>query len=353
MNLIKLDDLKIFCEQALIHEGMRAEDARICAEVLSDTDAFGTHSHGTKNLLNYIRKFRVNGADIKAVATIEMDKPAFAVIDAKNGLGIIPAFHAMEMACNKARETGIAITVVKNSNHYGAAGYYANIAAKKGVIGIALSNVDPNMSIPGARGKVIGNNPLAYAAPLGNGRTLFLDIAMSNVASLKVVQARKDGKSIPDTWIVDKDGRPTTDPSHYPEEGAMQPMAAHKGYGLSLLVELLTGVVSGGGLSMAGDIVSWVFNLAEPNNVTQTSIVIDPSQFLGEHVIEERMQLIASRLQESPLAVGAEKIFIPGEMEWDRYEKAVSIGLQLPVEVADSLNTLAMETGVQLPWIEN
>jgi ureidoglycolate dehydrogenase (NAD+) len=352
VKYIELDKLKKFCELVLIKEGMRQEDAKICAEVLSVTDAYGTHSHGTKNLHNYIKKFRAKGADIHAEAVIERNKPAFAVIDAKNGLGIIPAYHAMEMACDKARQTGIAITIVKNSNHYGAAGYYANIAAKQGMIGIAVSNVDPNMSVPGSRGKVIGNNPLAYAVPLGNGRSLFLDIAMSNVASLKVVQAKKDGRSIPDTWIVDKDGRPTTDPSQYPEEGAMQPMAAHKGYGMAILVEVLTGVLSGGGMSMAGDIVSWLFSLSEPNNVTQTAIVIDPEQFLDEGVLEQRMQLLASRLQEAPKALGAEKIYIPGEMEWNKYEKAESEGLQLPTDLYDSLNALAEDTGVNLPVFE-
>lgn len=352
MKYIQLEELKNFCEQALVKEGMRQEDAKICAEALSDTDAYGTHSHGTKNLHNYIRKFRVNGADIHAKAVVEKDRPAFAIIDAQNGLGIIPAYHAMELACDKARQTGIAITIVKNSNHYGASGFYANIAAKQGLIGIAMCNVDPNMSVPGSRGKVIGNNPLAYAVPLGNGRSLFLDIAMSNVASLKVVQARKDGRSIPDTWIVDKDGQPTTDPSHYPEEGAMQPMAAHKGYGMAIMVELLSGVLSGGGMSMVGDIVSWVFSLTEPNNVSQTSIVIDPEQFLGEGILEQRMQLLASKLQEAPKAIGAEKIYIPGEMEWNNYERAVAEGLKLPADVLDSLSALAEETGVPLPVFE-
>lgn len=349
MSYIKLNDLKSFCEKALVHEGMRQDDAKICAEVLATTDAYGTHSHGTKNLHNYIRKFRVGGADIKAEATFEKDKPAFAVLDAHNGLGIIPAYHAMELACEKASQTGIAITIVKNSNHYGASGYYANIAAKRGMIGIALCNVDPNMSVPGSRGKVIGNNPIAYAAPLGNGHSLFLDIAMSNVASLKVVQARKDGRSIPDTWIIDKDGHPTTDPSHYPEEGAMQPMAAHKGYGLAILVELLSGVLSGGGMSMAGDIVSWVFSLTEPNNVSQTAIVIDAEQFLGEGVLEERMQLMADKLHQTSLAVGVDRVYIPGEMEWARYDKAIADGLALPAEVLESLTALSEETGIPLP----
>ena len=183
------------------------------ADVLSETDAFGIHSHGTKNLPGYIQKIRAGGIDIHAEPEIILNAASLATIDARRAIGMVPAVQAMDIACQKANHTGLALITVCNSCHFGAAGYYANMAAKRGMIGIAMSNVDPNMTIPGARGMVIGNNPFAYAAPMENGESMFLDIAMSNVASLKVVQARKDRRQIPDNWIVDKNGVPTTDPS--------------------------------------------------------------------------------------------------------------------------------------------
>ena len=308
MAKIKLGNLETFCKAALVAQGMKEEYAAITARVLTQTDAFGTHSHGTKNLHNYIRKFRAGGIDIGAEPEVIAEGPAYALMDAHRALGMIPSVQAMKLACKKAKTCGIAIVAVRNSCHFGAAGYYANIAAQEGLIGLCMSNVDPNMTAPGARGMLLGNNPFAYAAPANSTPSVFLDIAMSNVASLKVVQARRDGKEIPPTWIVDRDGLPTTDPSHYPEEGAMQPMAAHKGYGLSVMVELLTGILSGGCTSMGGEIVSWCFEMEKPNNVCHTFIAINPSLFLGQEKIADRVEDMAKTLRDAPKAIGSPRV---------------------------------------------
>lgn len=348
MAHIQIQDLKDFCKAALVREGMKEAYAAIVAEVLSETDAFGTNSHGTKNLHNYLKKFRAGGADIHGEPEILAEGPAFAAIDAKCTLGMIPSVQAMELACEKAKQSGIAIVTVKNSCHFGAAGYYANIAAKQGLIGICMSNVDPNMTAPGARGMLLGNNPFAYAAPSEAVPTVFLDIAMSNVASLKVVQARKDGKSIPDTWIVDRDGLPTTDPGHYPEEGAMQPMAAHKGYGLAVMVDLLTGILSGGATSMGGEIVSWCFEPEKPNNVCHTFIAMNPTLFSGKASIAADVESMAKTLREAPKAKGTTRIFTPGEIEWGKHATAEEKGIDLPADVEASLRGLAQESGLAL-----
>lgn len=348
MSKIRLCDLKDFCKKALIKEGMKEEYAGIVSEVLAETDAFGTNSHGTKNLHNYLKKFRAGGIDIQGEPEIVREGPAFALLDAHRTLGMIPSVQAMELACRKAETEGIAIAAVRNSCHFGAAGYYANIAAKRGLIGISMSNVDPNMTAPGARGMLLGNNPFAYAAPADTVPSVFLDIAMSNVASLKVVQARKDGKEIPSAWIVDRNGLPTTDPSHYPEEGAMQPMAAHKGYGLAVMVELLTGILSGGCTSMGGEIVSWCFEMEKPNNVCHTFMAVDPRLFLGEEAVSRRVEAMADTLRKAPKAEGTERIYMPGEIEWDRHVLAEKEGICLPADVEDSLKGLAEESGIAL-----
>ena len=349
MAKIKLDDLKAFCAEALEKEGMKPEYSKLTAEVLSETDGYGTHSHGTKNLYNYIKKARAGGLDIKAEPEIIREGPAFAEMDAKNAMGMVAGTLAMELACNKAAEAGIGIVTVKNSCHFGAAGYYANMAAQKGMLGLAVSNVDPNMNAPGAKAKALGNNPLAYASPSISVPSVFLDIAMSNVASLKVFKARAEGAQIPDNWIVDKDGLPTTDPSHYPEEGAMQPMAAHKGYGLAIFVDLLTGVLNGGATSMGGEIGSWVVNLDKPNLVCHTFIAIDASQFLDGETISERTETMASQLRELPKAKGCERIYTPGEIEWGKYKKAAEEGLELPPDLLESLRGLSRDMNVKLP----
>ena len=348
MARIARSDLVNFCREVLEKEGMEPENAQITAEVLSTTDAFGIHSHGTKNLHNYIKKTRAGGAHLNASIECVLEGASFAELDAGDSLGMVPAKRGMDLAVEKAEKTGVALVTVKNSCHFGAAGYYANLAAKQGMIGLCMSNVDPNMTVPGARGMLIGNNPFSYAAPATLQPSVFLDIAMSNVASLKVVQARKDKKLIPETWIVDKDGLPTNDPSHYPEEGAMQPMAAHKGYGMSMMVELLTGILSGGGVSALGDIESWCFSLDKPNNVSHTFIAIDAKQFLGVGELEARMDQLIKSLREAPKARNADRIYVPGEMEWERYQKTQVNGIELPTDVRESLEGLAADQGIAI-----
>ena len=252
---------------------------------------------------------------LNAEPEIIKEGPAYALMDGKNAMGMVCGVMGMELACKKASETGVGLVTIRNSNHFGAAGYYANIASAKGMIGFVASNVDPNMNAPGARSKALGNNPIAYAAPAVSVPSVFLDIALSNVASLKVFKARAEGKSIPDTWIVDKDGLPTTDPSHYPEEGAMQPMGAHKGYGLAVFVDIITGVMNGGATSMSGEIESWVLSLDKPNNVCHTFLAIDASKFIGEGMLAQRTEEMARTLRNLPKAKGCQRIYTPGEME--------------------------------------
>lgn len=349
MAIIQLQDLKDFCRAALMREGMKADYAGIVAEVLAETDAFGTYSHGTKNLHSYIKKARAGGLDLRGKPELVTEGSAYAVYDAHRTMGMIPSYLAMEKAMEKAEKTGIAIAAVKNSCHFGAAGYYANMAAKRGMLGISMSNVDPNMTAPGARGMLLGNNPFSYAAPADKTPSIFLDIALSNVASLKVVQARKDRKQIPDTWIVDCDGLPTTDPSHYPEEGAMQPMAAHKGYGLAVMVDLLTGVLSGGETSMGGNIVSWCFEMEKPNNVCHTFLVINPQLFNGKKSVAGDVEKMAKVLRDAPKAKGTDRIYTPGEIEWGRHRIVEEQGLVLPADIEVSLWELAEDIGIELP----
>ena len=346
-NKIEVKAFKEFCATCCEKEGMSKENSRITAEVLCETDCFGTNSHGTKNLFGYVKKQRAGGMDFKAEPEIISEGVSFAVMDAHAGMGMVAGYKAMELAIKKAKETGVALVTVRNSTHFGAAGYYANMAAQAGMFGLSVSNVDPNMTVPGARGMILGNNPLSYASPLGNDESVFLDIAMSNVASLKVVQARKDGAKIPDTWIVDKDGVPTTDPSHYPEEGAMQPFGAHKGYGLAVMTELLTGVLSGGAIGSTGEIKSWCFDPEVPNNVCHTFIAVDVDKFCGLETYLARSKELAGALRGAPKAKGFERIYMPGEIEWTKHEKWADT-VELPDAVADSLIEMGADLGIAL-----
>jgi LDH2 family malate/lactate/ureidoglycolate dehydrogenase len=209
-----------------------------------------------------------------------------------------------------------------------------------------MCNVDPCMTVPGARGKILGTNPIAYAVPAGDEPPIFFDIATSTVAASKVFAARALGKDIPNTWLVDDEGVPTTDPSSYPEHGALLPMAGHKGYGLALLVEILTGALTGA--AMLSGVKSWVVDLPDPTNEGHAFIAIEPNLIMPIQEFKDRIDWMIREIKASPKAKGSERIYLPGEMEWERRDKALREGMQLPEDVIASLAGLARDVGLDL-----
>ncbi|MBE6636623.1 MAG: Ldh family oxidoreductase [Ruminococcaceae bacterium] len=352
MVYMKREALTAFCFEALKRAGASEQDAKVTAETLTETEAWGTHSHGVKNLYNYIMKCEQGGASLTARPTIIRESVSTAVIDANACLGMVSSCEGMELAIQKAKTTGIAMVTVVNSTHFGAAGYYANLAARQGLIGIAMSNVDANMTLPGARCTAIGNSPLAYAVPSNKVPSIFLDIAMSNVAGLKVVKAKNAGTKIPFTWIIDENGRPTDDPSKYPKQGALLPLAMHKGYGLAVMVEVLTGIIAGAPNSATGEIPSWCYDLDKPNKVSHTFIAINPEMFMGDGSIADETEAYASRLRSLPRADDCDRIYTPGEMEWEHYAKAEENGIPIPDDVEAELRKLADKFDLVLPVLE-
>ena len=346
---VSTSELFEFCLAALKREGMNEDDACWCAQSLVQTDGTGVFSHGTKNLYNYIKKKRVGGVSFTARPEVVKEGEVFAVIDGHNAMGMVSSCKAVEMACEKANQYGVAFVCVRNSCHFGAAGFYSNLIAGKGMIGITMSNVDPFMNIPGARGRIIGNNPISFSAPITDERPLNLDIACSTVASLKVAQAKNEHKSIPNTWIVDDDGKPTTDLGCYPDSYALQPMGSHKGYGLAVMVDLMTSVIASGDFSSSGKIHSWCLEFESSNNVCHSFLVIDPTKFMQGEKIESRVKDMVVTLRKKPKAVGSPRIYTPGEIGWDQYKDAEANGIALPSDVFATLRELADDIGIKFP----
>ena len=311
--------------------GVSAANAQVIAETLVTTDMFGVTSHGTKNLLNYILKMQAGGLNPHAEPTVEAQGLAWAIINGNRGMGMVSSVCAMKLAIAKAASAGIAYVGVKNSCHFGAAGYYANLAAKQGLIGLSMSNGDPVMTIPNSSGVAIGNNPFSFAAPLKNGKSVFLDIALSNVAALKVISAKEKGEKVPKEWLVDADGNPTDDPSDFPNDSHLCPMAAHKGYGFAVMVELLASVLTGSG--MLGDVKSWNLDMATPNNVGHAFIAIDIAQIMPMGLFEDRMERLANELHNARKAKNANQIYLPGELDWEKYDAASKNGQLVLTEV--------------------
>lgn len=331
-----------FCKQACMHYGFAEDIAQRTAELLVRTDCFGIHTHGTFGLKLYLDKVPAGGMRSDVQPVIEREGPGWAIIDGQNGMPIYNTWFAMDEAIQKAKTTGIGYAAVKNSGHMGACGVYTVGAAEQGCIALVMGVSSNCMHIPGAKGRNIGNSPFSYAIPAGKHRPVFMDIAMSAVAGTKITRARMAGEPIPEGWIYDYDGKPTTD---YNQPYAFAPMAGHKGYCLSFMVECLCAVLSGGGILSEQKL--WSKPDAVPN-FSHCCIAIDVGQMMNMDLFAARMAQAINEIASAPLAEGSDRIYLPGEMEWERYEKTEKDGLYLPDDVLARMQQLAENTGLNL-----
>jgi LDH2 family malate/lactate/ureidoglycolate dehydrogenase len=344
---VSVDDLRTFCVAALARVGVNEADAGTAADVLVMTDTWGVFTHGVKALHGYVRRLRAGGIRAAGRPAVVAEGPAWVIVDGDSALGMVTSTRAMRLAIQKARACGIGYAGVRNSCHFGAAGYYAALAAEEGLVGLAMANDTPSVTAPGARGRVTGSNPLAYAVPTGTGRPILLDMATSTVAGGKVAAAHALGKAIPAGWVVDADGVPTTDPGAFLRGGALTPVAGHKGYGIALLIETLSGVLTGA--AVAGQIVSWtVGDPSLPTGHGAAFIAIDVAAFLPFEAFTERVDALAREIRSAPRAPGSDRVYLPGEMEWERREQALREGIALPEDVMQSVRTLSHELGIEL-----
>ena len=339
-----------FCRNALVSSNMHDKNAAVMSNLLVEADKWGLYTHGTKNLYGYLCKAEANGVSFVDEPSVEKVLPAAIVIDGNNTMGYISGAMAMGKAVEMAKDAGIGLALVKNSCHFGATGCYSNIAAENGMIGFAASNVDKKMGIPGAKGMVMGHNPFSFAAPSTIIPSIILDISSSNVASLKVLKAKAQGQSIPDTWITDAEGLPTTDPSKYPDEGALMPMGNHKGYGIAMFIEIMTSILLGQPTSTQDAVHSWCFEMDKPNNVCHIFVAINP-KILSTGDFRGRVDAFIEELHNAPKAKGTDCIRVPGEHMWNHYFQSEKEGLMLPDDVVNELIKVSEKTCIKLDLI--
>ena len=349
-TLVSVSDLEALVMAALGKCGLSEADARTTTDVLVSTDAFGVFTHGTKALRGYVRRLRGGGLKADARPEIASEGPAWAIVDGHSAVGMVTSVFAMNAAITKAKATGMAYVGVRNSCHFGAAGYYALMAAKAGMIGMAMANDIPSMAVPGARQPVLGTNPFAYAVPAGQEDPIFLDIASSAVACGKVRIYQALNQKVPDTWLVDQEGLPTTDPWLYPQSASLMPFAGHKGYGIAMMIETLAGVLSGAAARWG--VKSWIDD--DPSWATQHGaafLVIDVGQITPIQLFRERVDAMIREIRATPKTKGAERVYLPGEMEWQRRREARTKGIALPADVVDSLRGVAEDLGLTAAWL--
>ena len=291
-------------------------------------------------------RLRPDRMDPTATPEIVAEGPGWAMVDGHYAIAMVSSCMAMETAIAKAKHAGIGYAGVRNSNHFGAAGYYTVMAAKQGMIGLSMTNTNPLVTVPGSRTAVIGTNPFSFAVPAGEEHPVFLDIATSVVAASKVITAKALGKKIPNDWIVDGDGTPTSDPNGYPEQGALLPMAGHKGYGLALLIEIIGAVLTGA--DTLSDVTLWLEEHPGPLNQGHAFIAIDVNAMMPIDQFKKRMDRLIREIKSAPKAKGAERIYLPGEKEWEYRERVLAEGLLLPPDAIERLAGLAEDFGMEM-----
>jgi LDH2 family malate/lactate/ureidoglycolate dehydrogenase len=345
---VKESKLNVFCVSALKKVGVHPKDAKIAAKILVTNDMRGTNSHGTIALRGYVKQILGGGMNLKAEIKIIREGPAWALIDGGAGLGMVTAYKAMKIAIIKAKNSGIGMVNVKNSMHFSAAGYYAMMCTKENMIGIAMSNADPTVAVTGSIRRVIGNNPFACAIPVAKESAICLDIAMSTVAGGKINLAEKAGKKIPEGWLLDRDGNPTTDPSEFAKGGALLPFGSYKGYGLAVIVESLAAVLSGAAVTR--ELNNWTTDLSKPCKTGHIFLAIDIDKIIPIKTFKNRMNDLISEIKSAPKAKGVNCIYLPGEIELKKEKKAKVCGIELEDGVINSLKKLADDLELEVEY---
>ena len=332
---IQVAELERKSKELMMRAGAPERNAQYIAETLVSADLRGISSHGVVRLARYIECIQSGGILPDAPIRILAETPALLRVSAAGGLGIPAACETIEKLIAKGKSQAVAVATVNHSDHYGAAGYYAVKCADAGLIGFSMSNTCPLIAVTGAAAAGIGNNPFAYVAPAGRYRAILFDVCMSVVASGKLIIAAADKKPIPEGWILDKHGKPTTDPTQIWDGAIMLPFGNHKGYGLAVMVELLSGVLADAGV-LSG-VHSWNTVPGEDANTGHFFMTMNPEFFTGLDAFVSRTEKMIEELVSAPKADKVDHIYYPGEIEFRSEERGRKEGLELP---AASLNEL-------------
>lgn len=339
-------DLLSFAKSVLVEVGLPAAHAHTVADSLVFANLRGIDSHGVVRLAPYVRRLEAGGTNLQPDIELVRDSPATGLVDGDNAMGQVTSMYAVEVAREKAKEVGVSFVGVRRSGHNGAASYYTHELAEGGMIGITTSNATPVMAAWGGADAVIGNNPLSIGVPRNGEFPLVFDAAMSKVAGGKVRLAAERGDSVPEGWIVDDCGNPTTDPNDI-LEGALLPLGEHKGFALAVMVEVLSSVITGAGMLHQNPF--WAQDLEADLNVGHSFMAIDVGQLIEPATFEERLRWMVDTLHASPTADPSGEVLMPGEPEARTAQERRKNGIPISEKVWETLEELSATYGVQLP----
>jgi L-2-hydroxycarboxylate dehydrogenase (NAD+) len=353
-TLVNWDRAVSFASRALIGCGVPDRDAQRAAEALVDSDLHGTVTHGLKNLRGYVEALIEGRSNAKANVQDVGGGLAARVLDGDNGLGHVVGHYGMDRAIELAKEYGVGEVFVRNSNHYGASGYWARLALRHNMIGFAFTNATASIAPWGGKAKLIGNNPPAWVVPTrviqagemlspGDLDPVFLDIALSVVAGNRLDIYQRRGAELPVGWALDADGNPTTSAAARAAGGSYAPLGAYKGSGLATVLSMIASFLSGGQFDRAR--VDGQHGNPVPGAICHWFAAYDIGQFVDLEEFTASVRGLQSRVRAAEPRAGFERVLAPGDIENDKARRGMRDGIPIEQFTVDDLAWVAEQTG--------
>lgn len=338
---IKAPQLEAFIARAFEAVDVPAADAKVIAELMARADVNGSDGHGVFRLPQYIRRIKGGAVNVRPKITVERDASAMALVNGDNGMGHLVMRFATRLAIEKAQQAGVAWVGAKWSNHAGPASLYAAMPLEHDMIGMYFAVGSANHLPPwGGLDMLLSTNPLAVAVPAGEEAPIVLDMATTVAAYGKVKTKAQRGETMPVGWMMDREGRPLTDPKRA-NEGFLLPIGEYKGYGLALIIGLLAGNLNGA--AMGRDVIDFNADDTSPTNTGHAIVAISVAAFGGVAEFKRSVDAVVRDLRQSRKLPGVDRIRLPGEQSHAKRAENLQHGVPVPPALLASLDKLAAE----------
>lgn len=346
MPLYAADILRNFCKNVFTKIGAQNEDAYNIADALIRANLEGVDSHGISRLGIYAKRIIEGRINPNPNIKIEKKGESVLTVDGDNGLGQIVSARAIKEGILLVKKTGSVAIAVRNSNHFGTASYFCQMAANEGVVALAFTNSPPGIPPWGGKKAFFGTNPIAFGFPNGTNAPIIIDMSTSVVARGKIILAAKQNQPIPKGWAINENGEETENP-HEALNGAVLPVGGAKGYALALAVEVLTGILSG---ATFGPHVNNINNeKADKANVGHFFVLLDVNKFMPLETFHQLVNVFIEEIKSSPTKGGVDEILYPGERREREYRKRLKEGIFISVEVEKELLQVSEELNITFP----
>src|SRR5277367_4421904 len=341
---IAADRLAAFIVRALVAAGLPAQDAETVGGLMVEADLRGSDTHGVIRLPLYVRRIRAGGVNAKPDIRVINDRPSAALIDGDNGMGHLVMRRAAHLAIDKAKATGVGWVGARMSNHAGPAALYVTLPLRHDMIGLYFAVGSSNHLPPwGGSESLLGTNPMAVAVPAGNEPPIVLDMAPTVAAYGKVRLKAQRGEQMPVGWMIDRDGKPLTDPKRA-DEGHLLPIGDYKGYGLSLIIGILAGALNRAALGR--DVIDFVKETGKATNTGQAIAALAIETFMPAAEFKRSVDQVIRDIRNSPKLPGFERIWLPGEQSHAKLQDRRAHGVPVPKSLRDSLDAVARDLNV-------